>query len=189
MPATFRLAELSRAPIARFVRVRKRVACVVSIPSARMARAPPGAVVIVIRPARVPTAVMTSRVANDAPAGRQPVWPGVSEPASLASVRNGAACVPVFVSTPDGAAQRLQRTAVGEPLAAPATATAMKAAAAIERSRICRYRQQPRDLYARRLAGPISARGSSKPTRGLESPDPLARRATAPARASCGSYR
>ena len=75
MPVTFRLAELSRAPIARFVSVRNRVACVVSIPSARMRADPPGAVLIVIRPVRVPTAVITSRVANVAPEGGNPSAP------------------------------------------------------------------------------------------------------------------
>ena len=73
VPQTSLVGESSRAWIARFVSVRNRVACVVSIPSPRMARAPPGAVVIVTRLPGLPTAVITSRVANDVPGARQPV--------------------------------------------------------------------------------------------------------------------
>jgi hypothetical protein len=138
VPPTFLLAESSRPPIARFVRVRNRVACVVSIPSSRLARVPPGAVVIVMRPARVPTAVITSREAKEAPAARQPVCPGASVPASLATVRNGAPWLPGLVSAPYGAAQRLQRTADAEPAAAPETAAVTRTAeaATIEKIRM-----------------------------------------------------
>ena len=74
---------------------------------------------IVIRPLDVPSPVITSRLPNDEPAGRQPVWPGASDRASLSSDRNGLAFVPGFVSSPLGAAQRLQRTATELPPAAP----------------------------------------------------------------------
>ena len=56
--------------------------------------------------------------------------PGVSDAASFVIVRKGLVLVPVFVSAPKGAAQRLQRPTADEPPAAPEVATTAVAAQA-----------------------------------------------------------
>ena len=90
------------------------------MPSASIARRPPGAVVIVMRPLPdVPMAVIASRLPNVDPGGRQPVCPGASDVAELVEREKGLAFVPGFVSAPAGDAQRLQRTATELPPATP----------------------------------------------------------------------
>ena len=86
MPGTFSGTELFAAVSSRFVRVKYRVACVVSTPLARTARGPPGPVVIVMRPLpAVPSAVITSRLPKSTRAADNPSDRAPSDLASLSS--------------------------------------------------------------------------------------------------------
>ena len=108
---------------------------------------------------RAPTAVIASRFANVDPGARQPVVPGVSDAASFVIVRNGLVLVPVFVSAPEGAAQKLQRPTADEPPAAPAVATT---AVAAQTARIASRRTPTWYAGSREFAGRAADSGAQR---------------------------